>query len=84
MVMGCIGQKDVRVRSEGAGDAMRIGKPSRRRTRVFLVDPKGRVFEALGRRRVPLAMLPASQRGTLLAQDFENAVQPMTITREGS
>ncbi len=87
--MGCIGQTDARVRSGGAGDAVRIGKPSRRGTRAGLADPEGRVFPehrvfwALGRR-------PASRRGAILAQGpknsslWENAVQPVINTRIGS
>ncbi len=82
--MGCIGQTDASVRSGGAGDAVRIGKPSRRGNRVCLADPEGRVFKALGRRLAPLAMRPASPRGTILAQGLENAVQPVTNTRTGS
>jgi len=45
----------------------RIGKRLRRRIRAPLVDPKGRVFKGLGRRPAPLAMHPASPRGTILA-----------------
>ncbi len=90
--MSCIGQTDASVRSGGAGDAQgatgRIGKPSRRGNRVCLADPEGRVFKALGRRPMafgpPLAMRKASQRGTVLAQGLENAVQPVTNTRAGS
>jgi len=37
--MDCIGQTDARVRSGGAGDVVRIGKPSRRGNRVCLADP---------------------------------------------
>ena len=82
--MDCIGQRDASVRSGGAGDAARIGKPSRRGNRVCLADPEGRVFKALGRRLAPLAMRPASRRGTILAQSLENAVQPVINTRIGS
>jgi len=82
--MGCIGQIDARVRSGGVGDALRIVKPSRRGTRVYLADPEGRIFKALGRRLAPLAMRQASRRGTSLAQGLENAVQPVTNTRIGS
>ena len=82
--MSCIGQTDARVRSGGAGDALRIGKPSRRGTRACLTDPEGRVFKALGRRLAPLAMRQASRRGTILAQGLENPVQPVTNTRIGS
>ena len=95
LVMDCIGQTDASVRSGGAGDpgsaggfaeasAGRIGKPSRRGNRVCLADPAGRVFKALGRRLAPLAMRPASPRGAILAQDLENAVQPVINTRTGS
>ena len=82
--MGCIGQTGARVRSGGAGDAVRIGKPSRRGNRACLADPEGRVFKALGRRLAPLAMRPASRRGTILAQGLENAVPPVINTRTGS
>ncbi len=54
--MDCIGQTEASVRSGGAGDAVRIGKPSRRGNRVCLADPEGRVFKALGRRLAPRAM----------------------------
>ncbi len=89
MLMGCIDQRDASVRSGGAGDAPgcilgRIGKPSRRGNRVCLVDPKGRVFKALGRRLPPLAMRKASPHSAILAQNLENAVQPVIITRTGS
>ncbi len=84
MVMNCIGQTDASVRSGGAGDAVRIVKPSRRGNRVCLADPKGRVFKALERRLAPLAMRKASRRGASLAQGLENAVQPVTNTRAGS
>ena len=82
--MSCIGQTDTGVRSGGAGDAVRIGKPSRRGTRVCLADPKGRVLKALGIRPAPLAMREASRRGTVLTQGFEYAVQPVINTRTGS
>ncbi len=82
--MDCIGQTDASVRSGGAGDAARIGKPSRRGNRVCLADAMGRVFKALGRRLAPLAMRPASRRGTILAQGLENTVQPVINTRIGS
>ncbi len=52
--------------------------------RVCLADPTGRVFKALGHRLAPLAMRPASRRGTILAQGLENAVQPVINTRTGS
>ncbi len=93
--MGCIGQTDARVRSGGAGDAVRIGKPSRRGTRAGLADPEGRVFPEhrvfwfLGRRLALLAMRPASRRGAILAQGpknsslWENAVQPVINTLTG-
>ncbi len=94
--MDCIGQTDARVRSGGAGDAVRIGKPSRRGNRACLADSEGRVFPelrviwALGRRPAPLAMRPASRRGAILARGpknsslWENAVQPVINTRIGS
>ena len=82
--MGCIGRTDVSVRSGAAGDAVRIGKASRRGDRACPADPKGRVFKALGRRPAPLAMREASRRGTVLTQGFENAVQPMINTPTGS
>ncbi|MEE8548340.1 MAG: hypothetical protein V3S74_02570, partial [Alphaproteobacteria bacterium] len=63
---------------------VRIGKPSRRGNRVCLTDPEGRVFKALGRRLAPLAMRPASRRGTILAQGLENTVQPVINTQTGS
>ncbi len=82
--MGCIDQGDASVRSGCAGDALRIVKRPRHGNRVSLVDPEGRVFKALGRRLTPLAMLPASPRDAILAQDLENAVQPISIPRIGS
>ncbi len=82
--MDCIDQTDASVRSGGAGDALRIGEPSRRGNRVCLADPAGCVFKALGRRLAPLAMRTASRRGIILAQDLENAVQPVINTRIGS
>ena len=82
--MDCIGQTNARVRCGGAGDAVRIGKPSRRGTRVCLADPEGRVFKAWGRRPAPLAMRQASRRGAVLAHGLENTVQPVTNTRTGS
>ncbi len=82
--MGCIGQTDASVRSGGAGDAVRIGKPSPRAMRVCGPDPEGRVFKALGRCLAPLAMRTASRRGTILAQGLENAVQPVINTQAGS
>ena len=82
--MDCIDQRGASVRSGGAGDALRIGKPSRRGNRVSLVDPKGRVFKAPGRRLPPLAMRKASPRDAILAQGLENAVQPVIITRTSS
>ena len=82
--MDCIGQTDASVRSGGAGDAARIGKPSRRGNRVCLADPAGRVFKALGRRLAPLAMRAASRRGAILAHGLENAVRPVINTRTGS
>ena len=56
LVMGCIGQTGASVRSGGAGDAVRIVKPSRRGNRACPADPEGRVFKTLGRRPAPLAM----------------------------
>ena len=82
--MGCIGQTEASVRSGGAGDAVRIGKSSRRGNRVCLADPEGRVFQASGRRLAPLAMRTASRRGAILAQGLENAAQPVINTRIGS
>ena len=82
--MGWIGRTDASVRSEAAGDALRIGKASRRGDRVCPADPKGRVFKAVGRRPAPLAMREASLRGAVLAQGFENAVQPMINSPAGS
>jgi hypothetical protein len=61
-----------------------IAEPSRRGNRASLVDPKGRVFKALGRRLPPLAMRKASPRDVILAQNLENAVQPVIISRTGS
>jgi uncharacterized tellurite resistance protein B-like protein len=61
-----------------------IVKPSRRGTRASWVDPQGRVFKASERRLPSLAMLPASRRNAILAQDHENAVQPVFIPRTGS
>ena len=84
MLMGCIDQRGASVRSGGAGDALRIVKPSRRGNRASLVDPKGRVFKALGHRLPPLAMRKASPRDAILAQDLENTVQSVMITRTGS
>ncbi len=51
MVMDCIGQTDARVRSGGAGDAVCIGEPSRRGTRVCPADPEGRVVKVVGNTR---------------------------------
>ncbi len=84
LIMGCIGQTDASVRRGAAGDAVRSGKPSRRGNRVCLADPEGRVFKALGRRRAPFAMRPASRRGTILAQGLESAVQPVINTQTAS
>ncbi len=66
------------------GAAGRLGTPSGRGNRFGLADPAGRVFQALGRRPAPLAMRTASRRGTILAQDLENAVQSVTNTQTGS
>ena len=82
--MGCIDQGDASVRSGGAGDALRIVEPPRRGNRVSLVDPEGPVFKVLGRRLAPLAMRKASRRNAILAQDLENAVQPMSNSQAGS
>ncbi len=84
MVMSCIDQGNASARSGWAGDASRIVKRPRRGNRVILVDPKGRLFKALGRRLTPLAMDLASRRDAILAQGLEKAVQPVTITRTGS
>ncbi len=84
MLMGCIDQRAASVRSEGAGAALRIGKPLRRDNQVSLVDPKCRVFKALGRRLPPLAMRKASRRDDILAQGLENTVQPMDSSQTGS
>ena len=84
MLMVIIDQGGAGVRSGRAGDALRIVKRTRRRTRVSLVDPKGRVFKGLGRRPTPLAMPPASPRDAILAQALENTVMTISITRTGS
>jgi len=84
LIMGCIGQTGARVRSGGAGDAVRIVKPSRRGNRVCLADPAGRVFKTLGCRLAPLAMRRHPGHGAILAQGLENTVQPMINTRIGS
>ncbi len=63
---------------------LRIVEPPRRGNRVSLVDPEGRVFKALGRRLTPLAMDLASRRDAILAQDLENAVQPVDSSQTGS
>ena len=84
MLTASIDQGGAGVRSERAGDAGRIVKRSRRRTRVSLVDPKGRVLKRLGRRPTPLVMPPASRRAAVLAQALENAVLAISITRIGS
>ncbi len=84
MLMVRIDQGHANVRSGRAGDAGRIVKRPRRRTRVSLVDPQGRVFKGLGRRPAPLAMRPASTRDAILAQALENAVRTISITRTGS
>ncbi len=82
--MVSIDQGGAGVRSGRAGDTLRIGKRSRRRTRASVVDPQGRVFKGLGRRPVPLAMPPASPRGGILAQALENAVLTVSIPRTDS
>ena len=84
MVMSCIDQGNASVRSGCAGDALRIVKRPGRGNRVTLIDPKGRLFQALGRRLTPLAMRKASRRDAILAQGLENAVQSITITQTGS
>ena len=84
MVMVCIVQAKARDRSGGAGDAGSIVKPVRRSHRPCLDDPEGPDFQALGRRRPPLTMLPASPRDTLLAQGLEIRVQTVTISQIGS
>ncbi len=84
MIVVCIDQRDARVRRGCAGDAGSIVKRPRRGSHVSLVDPKGHIFKALGRRLVPLAMLPASPRGSILAQGLENMVQIISITQIGS
>jgi hypothetical protein len=82
--MGCIDQGDASVRSGCAGDALRIVERPRRGNRAALIDPKGCVFKALGRRPPPLVLRPASLRDAVLAQGLENAVQTVSITRTGS
>ncbi len=84
MLMVRIDQEYASDRSGRAGDAGRIVKRPRRRARISLVDPQGRVFKGLGRRPAPLAMPPASLRETVLAQALENVVQSLSITRTGS
>lgn len=84
MIVACIDQRDARVRRGGAGDAGSIVKRLRRGSRVSLIDPKGHVIKALGRRLVPLAMLPASPRDTILAQGLDNMVQVIIIPQIGS
>ena len=82
--MGCIDQGDARVRSGGAGDA----KASSSRRDAARASPwstqEGRVFKGLGRRLAPLAMRKASRRNAILAQDLENAVQPVSNSQTGS
>ena len=82
--MSCIDQGKASVRSGCAGDALRIVKRPRRGNRVSLVDPKGRLFKALGCRSTPLAMDAASRRDAILAQGIERAMQPTTISQTGS
>ena len=84
MNMGCIDPGGTSVRSGGAGDALASLALSRRGNRASWVDPQGRVFKALGRRLPPLAMLPASRRSAILAQDLDNAVQPVFISQTDS
>ena len=83
-MMRCVDQGSPSVRSGGAGDAGRIVKPSRRGNRASLVNPKGRVLEALGRRQPALAMPKASRRTGFLAQDLESAAQCVMNTQIGS
>ena len=79
-----IDQGGAGVRSGRAGDASRIVKRPRRRTRASLVDPPGRVFKGLGRRPPLLAMHPASPRNAILAQALENAVLTVSTAQTGS
>ncbi len=84
MLVASIDQGGAGARSGRAGDALRIVKRPRRRTRAALVDPPGRVFKSLGRRPAPLAMHPASPRDPVLAQALEYAVMATSIARTGS
>ena len=84
MVVSCIDQGKASVRSGCAGDALRIVKRPRRGNRLAQVDPKGRLFKALGRRLTSLAMDAASRRDAILAQGLEKAVQSITTTQTGS
>ena len=84
MVTGCIDQGKASVRSGCAGDALRIVKRPRRGNRLALIDPKGHLFKALGRRPAPLAMNAASRRDAVLAQGLEKTVQPVNISQKGS
>ena len=80
MVMSCIDQGGASVRSGWAGDALRRIKRPRRGDRLALIDPKGHLFKALGRRLTPFAMRQASRRDAILAQDLESMVQITTIS----
>ena len=82
--MSCIDRGDASVRSGWAGDALSIVKHPRRGNRVSPVDPKGRLFKALGRRLTPLVLRPASRRDAILAQGLEKTVQSTTISQTGS
>ena len=84
MVVDCIDQGRAGVRSGCAGDALRRIKRPRRGNRVTLLDPKGRLFKALGHRLTPLVLRPASRRDAILAQGLEKTVQPVTISQTGS
>ncbi len=82
--MCCVDPGSPSVRSGGADDAGRIVKPSRRGNRASEINPKGRAFKALGRRRPTLAMRKASRRAGFLAQDLESAAQCVMNTQIGS
>ncbi len=84
MLTVCVGRRNVRVRRGSAVDAGNIVNRPRGSTRVSPADPKGRVLKGWGWRPVPLAMPPASPRGTILTQTLENAAQTISITRTGS
>ena len=84
MLVVSIDQGGAGARSGRTGDAVRIVKRLRRRTRPSLVDPKCRDFKGLELRLPLLAMHPASPRDAILGQAFENAVMTISITRTGS